>query len=186
MNRLQVSKTRENTLKITPKGKKFSEWEMEVQLPAPSGNYDRPTKQSTDDGQTMKSHQYILQILLDLRFYEPSYRAIFSKYNAHTFLRQTNFRGRASRQNQTASTILQDYKVSLSHTYQPFLKTTRLVYKTQDSFNYFKTTRSGYQRHKVRGGVKTCKNTIKLIYLCALPCLRQGLWLSLTMYFDLA
>ena len=29
---------------------------------------------------------------------------------------------------------------------------------------------------------KTCKNTIKLIHLCALPCL----WLTLKVYFDLA
>ena len=33
---------------------------------------------------------------------------------------------------------------------------------------------------------KTCKNTIKLINLCALPCLWLGLWLTLTVYFDLA
>ena len=33
---------------------------------------------------------------------------------------------------------------------------------------------------------KTCKNTIKLINLCALPCLGLGLWLTLTVYFDLA
>ena len=32
---------------------------------------------------------------------------------------------------------------------------------------------------------KTCKNTIKLINLCALPCLGLGLWLTLTVYFDL-
>ncbi len=34
--------------------------------------------------------------------------------------------------------------------------------------------------------IKTCKNTIKLINLCALPCLGLGLWLTLTVYFDLA
>ena len=33
---------------------------------------------------------------------------------------------------------------------------------------------------------KTCKNTIKLINSCALPCLGLGLWLTLTVYFDLA
>ena len=38
---------------------------------------------------------------------------------------------------------------------------------------------------------KTCKNnrvknTIKLINLCALPCLGLGLWLTLTVFFDLA
>ena len=33
---------------------------------------------------------------------------------------------------------------------------------------------------------KTCKNTVKLINLCALPCLGLGLWLTLTVYFDLA
>ena len=33
---------------------------------------------------------------------------------------------------------------------------------------------------------KTCKNTIKLINLCALPCLGLGLWLILTVFFDLA
>ena len=33
---------------------------------------------------------------------------------------------------------------------------------------------------------KTFKNTIKLINLCALPCLGLGLWLTLTVYFDLA
>ena len=33
---------------------------------------------------------------------------------------------------------------------------------------------------------KTCKNTIKLIYLCGLPCLGLGLWLTMTVYFDLA
>ena len=29
-------------------------------------------------------------------------------------------------------------------------------------------------------------NTLKLINLCALPCLGLGLWLTLTVYFDLA
>ena len=50
----------------------------------------------------------------------------------------------------------------------------------------------------VRGGVKkvvllgdaeafkTCKNTIKLNDLCALPFLGLGLWSTLTVYFDLA
>merc|ERR1711911_132744 len=33
---------------------------------------------------------------------------------------------------------------------------------------------------------KTCKNTIKLINLCALPCLGLGLWLTLTVYFVVA
>ena len=33
---------------------------------------------------------------------------------------------------------------------------------------------------------KTCKNTIKLIHLCALPCLWWGVWLTLKVYFDLA
>ena len=33
---------------------------------------------------------------------------------------------------------------------------------------------------------KMCKNTIKLTNLCALPCLGLGLWLTLTVYFDLA
>ena len=33
---------------------------------------------------------------------------------------------------------------------------------------------------------KTCINTIKLINLCALPCLGLGLWFTLTVYFDLA
>ena len=33
---------------------------------------------------------------------------------------------------------------------------------------------------------KTCKNTLKLINLCALPCLGLGLWLTLTVFFDLA
>ena len=33
---------------------------------------------------------------------------------------------------------------------------------------------------------KTCKNTIKLICLCGLPCLGLGLWLTMTVYFDLA
>ena len=33
---------------------------------------------------------------------------------------------------------------------------------------------------------KTCKNTIKLINLCALLCFGLGLWLTLTVYFDLA
>ena len=33
---------------------------------------------------------------------------------------------------------------------------------------------------------KTCKNTIKLINLCGLPCLGLGIWLSLKVYFDLA
>ena len=33
---------------------------------------------------------------------------------------------------------------------------------------------------------KTCKNTIKLINLCGLPCLGLGLWLTLKVYFDLA
>ena len=33
---------------------------------------------------------------------------------------------------------------------------------------------------------KTCKNTIKLINLCALPCLGLCLWLTMTVYFDLA
>ena len=33
---------------------------------------------------------------------------------------------------------------------------------------------------------KMCKNTIKLINLCALPCLGLGLWLTLTVFFDLA
>ena len=33
---------------------------------------------------------------------------------------------------------------------------------------------------------KTCKNTIKLIYLCGLPCLGLGHWLTMTVYFDLA
>ena len=33
---------------------------------------------------------------------------------------------------------------------------------------------------------KTCKNRIKLINLCALPCLGLGLWLTLTVFFDLA
>ena len=31
-----------------------------------------------------------------------------------------------------------------------------------------------------------CVKTIKLINLCALPCLWLGLWLTLTVYFDLA
>ena len=34
--------------------------------------------------------------------------------------------------------------------------------------------------------LKTCKNTTKLLNLCALPCLGLGLWLTLTVYFDLA
>ena len=33
---------------------------------------------------------------------------------------------------------------------------------------------------------KTCKNTIKLIDLCGLPCLGLDLWLTLKVYFDLA
>ena len=33
---------------------------------------------------------------------------------------------------------------------------------------------------------KTCKNTIELINLCALPCLGLGPWLTLTVFFDLA
>ena len=33
---------------------------------------------------------------------------------------------------------------------------------------------------------KTCKNTIKLINLCVLPCLGLVLWLTLTVFFDLA
>ena len=33
---------------------------------------------------------------------------------------------------------------------------------------------------------KTCKNTIKLIDLCALPCLGLGTWMTLTVFFDLA
>ena len=33
---------------------------------------------------------------------------------------------------------------------------------------------------------KTCKNTIKLINLCGLPCLGLDLWLTLKVYFDLA
>ena len=33
---------------------------------------------------------------------------------------------------------------------------------------------------------KNCKNTIKRINLCALPCLGLGLWLTLTFNFDLA
>ena len=33
---------------------------------------------------------------------------------------------------------------------------------------------------------RPCKSTIKVINLCALPCLGFGLWLTLTVYFDLA
>ena len=33
---------------------------------------------------------------------------------------------------------------------------------------------------------KPCKNTIKLINLCAVPCLGLGLWLTLAVFFDLA